>query len=474
MRSRMIGVLASVALVGGAAAVLDTVSQARGQLVAVASASKLKSHESGIQLTSSTITIPKSQVKKELAGVSASGIFKFKHATSPLTKLKPGKIMLLQGSDAEMVTKVSHSHGDLLVSTKTASLGQLIKKGTITFSGAPGFQNVFLAPTIASPTSSKTANDFARPTYPYVGRPPGTVIATAAGAPSVSAQGSAGAFGYSLTFTPASSTKLDISGVLCFQWGSICSNGPSNGLSLEANISGYIDVGNEKVGISVNGGAVTHSSINLNNLDAHLKITWTAARGTGPDSGGDPPVFHVPIGVDYTIPGEIPIYVKLQTALLVKLGISAKNSVMGGGVNLTSDGSATLNESGHSVSGTDPSGTIGGGFITPGSSGVHANSTLGASGLVLAVQFPKFGAGLGFRSANAIGYVDMITSLGQVTGSEVAGEFCSGYELDFSVGGGLEAQFGPFGVSSPRKILWPTDGKQKQEKYNVGAGCPTL
>jgi hypothetical protein len=462
-----------VALVGGVAAVSDAVSQARPAF-AVASASKLKSQESGIQLTSSTVTIPKSQVKKELAGVSASGIFKFKHPSSPLTELKPGKVMLLQGSDAEMVTKVSHSGGDLLVSTKTASLGQLIKKGTITFSGAPGFQNVFLAPTIGAPTSSKTANDFVRPSYPYVGTPPGKLTATAADGPSVSAQGSAGAFGYSLTFTPASSTRLNISGVLCFQWGSICSNGPSNGLSLEANISGFVDVGNEKVGISVNGGAVTHSSISLDNLSADLKITWTGVRGTGPDSGGDPPVFHVPIGVDYTIPGEIPIYVKLQTAILVKLGISAKNSIMGGGVNLTSDGSATLNESGHSVSGTDPSGTISGGFITPGSSGVHQNSTLGASGLVVAIQFPKFGAGLGFRSANAIGYVDMITSLGQVTGSEVADQFCSSYALDFSVGGGLEAQFGPFGASSPRKILWPTNGQQKMEKYNYGIGCPTI
>jgi len=452
----------------------DAVSQARPAF-AVASASKLKSHESGIQLTSSTVTISKSQVKKELAGVSASGIFKFKHPTSPLTKLKPGKIMLLQGSDAEMVTKVSHSHGDLLVSTKTASLGQLIKKGTITFSGAPGFQNIFLAPTIASPTSSKTANDFERPGYPYVGGPPGRVIATAAGAPSVSAQGTAGLFGYSLTFTPSSSTKLDIAGVICFGWGAVCSNGPSNGLSLEANISGYIDVGNEKVGLTVNGGAVTNSSINLSNLDAHLKITWVAARGTGPDSGGDPPVFHLPIGIDYTIPGEIPIYVKLQTALLIKMGISAQNSVLGGGIMLNSDGSATLNQSGHSVSGNDPSGTIGGDWIAPGTDGVHQNSTPGASGATVAIQFPKFGAGLGFRSANAIGYIDMITSLGQVTGSEVAGEFCSSYALDFSVGGGLEAQFGPFGVSSPRKTLWPPAGSNKgTTTYKVGLGCPTI
>jgi hypothetical protein len=432
----------------------------------LAAAPKLTTHETGVKFTSKTIVVPKRTVKKDLIGVSAKGEFKFKRPAGVLAKLKPGKIMLLKGSDAVLVTKVRHSHGKLLVYTKAASLPQLIKAGKITFSGAPNFRDAFVSPEI---TSSRFAGDLEAPRYPYVGSPPGERTAGAAGF-TFSVQGSSSSlpFGYSLSFTP-SANRLDVSGTLCFQWGSICSNGPSNGLSLEANLSGYIDVGSDSAAISVNGGRITHSSFGLHDLHAHLKLTYTGARGTGPDSGGDPPVFHLPVGIDYTIPGSIPIYIKVQTAILIKLGMSSKNTVLRGGVEYDSSGSDSIVQNGSKVSetgsGTGPSGQI----LDHTDGGTGPSVALGAGGVVVAVQFPKLGVGLGVRALNGIGYLDMITSVGGTNAGAVAGGGCT-YDLDWSEGGGFEAQAGPFGLSSPRKILIPKDGKEFQRSFNA-PGC---
>jgi hypothetical protein len=421
----------------------------------------ISSSETGIRFTSNTVAIPSATVHSDLIAVSKTGVFKFKRAAGPLARLKPGKVMFLKGSDALLVTKISHSGHQLLVSTKPASLPQLIKAGKIKFSGKPNFDHAFAAPIVVS-TSAADARAFKRPTYPYVG------MAPARSASTISIQGSAGPFGYSLSFTP-DVNKLDVSGVICFQWGSICSNGPSNGLSLEVNISGYIDVGKDAASIAVNGGRITNSNISLTDLHAHLKLTYTAARGTGPDSGGDPPVFHLPVGIDYTIPGELPIYVKLQTAVLIKLGLSSKNSVLRGGVSYDSTGSDIVTDSGSKVSGTgsgkDPSGEI----LDHSDGGTGSTVALGAGGVVVAVQFPKLGVGLGFRSVNAIGYVDMITAVGQTAAGAIAGGGCT-YDLDWSEGGGFEAQAGPIGLSTPRKILIPTNGKQFSKQFSA-PGC---
>lgn len=431
----------------------------------VSASASITSSETGIRFTSKTVAIPSATVHRYLIGVSKTGVFKFRRAAGPLARLKPGKVMFLKGSDALLVTRIRHSGHLLLVSTKPASLPQLIRAGKIRFSGRPNFDHVFAAP-IVVPPGKAGAPAFVRPAYPYVGMPP----ARSAKAPSItiSVQGSSGPFGYSLSFTP-DVNKLEVSGVICFQWGSICSNGPSNGLSLEVNISGYIDVGKDAASIAVNGGRITHSSVSLTDLHAHLKLTYTAARGTGPDSGGDPPVFRLPVGIDYTIPGELPIYLKVQTAVLIKLGLSSRNSVLRGGVRYDSTGSDTVVDGGSKVSGSgsgkDPKGEI----LDNSDGGTGPTVALGAGGVVVAVQFPKLGVGLGTRAVNAIGYLDMITALGQTAAGSIAGGGCT-YDLDWSEGGGFELQAGPIGLSTPRKILIPTNGKQFSKQFNV-PGC---
>lgn len=436
-------------------------------VVHTASGAQIRANESGIRLTAKTVIVARSTVKQNLLGIAANGTFKFRRAAGALAQLKVGKVMLLQGSDALLVTRLSHSRGNLLVSTRPAQLTDVISKGKITFSGKPDAHKAILNRIVTAP-GTHPATDFMAPMYPYVG----SERAFAAAGPALSAQGSSGLFGYSFTFTPSSPSRLDVSGTFCFISGSVCGNGPANGLSAEVNLTGYIDAGEASGGITVNGGSVTNSSISLKSLAAHAHLTYTIARGTGAAENGDPPVFRVPIGIDYTIPGEIPIYLKLQTAILLKLGVSSKNAVIHGGVDVNTSGSDTIAQNGKTVSSSESGDQVSGTILTQSDGGVPPSESLAPSGTVVAVQFPKLGVGLGFTSANGIAYIDMVSSIGQTVGSAIGGMFCSSYDVVVTIGAGLEAQIGlgklGLSLASPKKTLY----EKKAQTHDPG--CPQV
>jgi hypothetical protein len=439
-------------------------------LAGPASAGATVTKRKRVKLTAKTVVVSPATVRRNLTGISKDGkTFRFKHAAGRLGDLHKGSIMLLKGRDVAKVTKVKHRGGKLLVVTKPAKVTDVIKSGTIHFKGKPDVRKAFLATTTA-PTGARAtaaAASFAPPSYPYVGRPLNRLTATGESGPSISAQGSKGPFGYSLTFTPKSRTRIDISGVLCFQYGSVCSNGPSNGTSAEVNVDGYIDTGQQEVGVTVDGGSITDSSLAIKNLSGEAKINYTISRGQG-DADKSPPIFRVPLGVDYSVPVGpygVPMYFKLQTALLLKLGAPSKNAVIRGGADVTTKGaSETIGTKGKHVTTKQTGGSSVLDVLTR-ANGTGLSESLAPTGAVVAVQFPKIGAGLGTRAFNGIGYIDLVTSMGQTVGSALAGQLCSSYDLVFTVGAGLEAQFGPFGVASPKKTLY------ERQQHVAEPGC---
>jgi hypothetical protein len=404
------------------------------------------------------VSVDRATVSKNLIGIAQDGTFKFKSSVGMLARLKGGKVMLLKGSDALLVTGISHGKGKLLlVHTKPAGLTDVLSSGHITFTGTPDFRKAFLHQIVA-PRGAHASPRFLPPSYPYVGTPAMHSAASGAAPPSFSAQGSSGLFGYSLTFTPVTSTRLDVSGTLCFVSGSVCGNGRSNGLSAEINLSGYIDAGAASGGFSVNGGSVTGSTISLKSLKAHAHLTYTVSKGTGPATSGDPPVFRVPIAIDYTIPGEIPIYIKLQAAVLLRLGVSSKNAVINGGVNFDTVGSDSITQHGSTISDSETGDAVQAKILDQSNGGVPPSISAAPSGTVVAVQFPKLGVGLGVTSVNGIAYVDVVSAVGQTTGGAVGGMYCSSYNVDISVNAGLEAQIGlgklGLSVASAKKNLY--------------------
>jgi hypothetical protein len=417
--------------------------------------------------------ISRSTVRSDLDSVSVDGsIFRFKHPSRALRSLRKGKVMLLQGSDVRYVTKVAHKGRLLVVTTQPATLPQVIGSGKLTVKTRVDFRKAFLV-RLAPNTRARAARDgtvFVKPSYPYVGSAPGAHIA-ADQPPRFSIGGSSGRWSYAFTLLPVSSSRVNVKGTICYGTlgvpdqavGAGCGSRPS-GISASVFVDGFIDAGQEDASLSLDGGSLTQGAFTLGSLKTGFRLNYAVARGDGDQANADPPVFKLPFTLDETIPvaGVIPLYFKFTGAILLKLGLSAKHTVLKGGAAATGDGSMTMAESHGKPSGDVQGGDVGG-AIQP-----QQSTSLGNSGAVVALQFPKFGVGLGVSSFYGIAYVDLITSLGQAAGAEVAGNPCSVYDLAVSIGGGFEAEAGPlpFAFSFRHEFLsYPVEGGTKQLHY---------
>jgi hypothetical protein len=465
----MAGVAGAVAMACGCFGGCAAASTAAPQRQATRTASA-RTAGASVVLTPRTVVIDRATVNRHLVGISTDGnTFQFKRPTGSLTTLKAGRVLILAGSAAAVVVKVSHRHGRLLVKTKPATVSDVIRSAHIQSTGKPDFKRAFLirpesgALTPQKKSGARARTQFIAPYYPYVGRPGAGLARTAEGGFTVA--GSKDPFGFKVTFLPSSQTKIGVSGTICSGRGGVCSNGPSNGLSAEVSFSGYVDLGKASEKLSVNGGSPTQFAMHLLNLKAHGKFSYTISRGQDQGGQADPPIIHLPVGVGFPVPGlaflPVPLYFKLQLGLLLKLGFTSKNAVIRGGATVDTAGSESLADD-HGTFSASGSGDTAQATIQPGNSISPA-----PAGTVMALQLPKIGIGLGVNGANGIGYVDNVDSMGQTTGSAIAGMFCANYDLYVSIGGGFEAQLGPLALATPKHLY--LDNKHFQLTQ---PGCP--
>ncbi|HEY6396260.1 MAG TPA: hypothetical protein VIX82_02280 [Solirubrobacteraceae bacterium] len=429
------------------------VSLVAGALPATPAAAKPPS----VHLSSRVVVVSAATVRRYLAGVSADGhTLRFRHAAGGLARLRAGSVMLIPGSDALGVVVVRHAHGQLIVMTKAATLTQMMTSGSIQYHGRPNVRAAF--PVHLNTGISARAAFFG----PAARFGPG-VIPAAAG--SFTAQGSVGHYGFVLTFTPASSSRLDISGTICYQWGAVCSAGPSRGFSAQLNVNGYIDVGQADVGLTMTNGHVDQSLFSLKNLLLHTHFTYTIISGDQKDHG-NPPLLRLPFGVDFTIPGPsgIPLYLKVQLALLLKFGIPSYGAVLRGGMNVTSGGTDTIAKNGAGVSAAGSGEQVNGTALTHQAGDVGPSQSNLPSAVVVGFE-GQVGAGVGVTMGNLIGFLNGVSVVTQRTAPAfggLAGVDCSIYHVAYSVSMGFGGQLGPFSFTGPPKTLVDRQGDVKE------------
>jgi len=432
--------------------------------------SSLHSTDKDVHFKAGVVKVSRATVQHDLIGIAdktggtkkkpvVEGVFEFKSASGPLAHVHKGSVVLLQGSNVLMVESVAHKGGKLLLTTIPAELTQLVSSGKFTFNGAPNWKGASAEPVVTGvPSTRKGALVFHAPGYPYVARRGG---ADRPDAGTFTIQGGSGPFGYSLNFTPDGANREKLSGTICVGVGSICGNGPANGVDAELNLSGFVDFSDLSGGVDVSTGSVTGSDFHIKSLATGMKLTYKVVRADGANENLDPPVLHIPLGVDMTIPGDIPLYVKLQLGVLVKFGLTSKNSVIYGGVSLDTSGSSdNVKLAGKSADGSESGDSANGDFLDASDGGTPPSVNLGPAGIVVAVQFPKIGFGLGWTSLNGLAYVDVITSLGETAPGAIDELMpCTHYVVDYSIGTGFEAQLGGgklgLAFATPRTVLYP-------------------
>jgi hypothetical protein len=372
----------------------------------------------GVVLTSRTVVVPPALVKQELVKVVGQGSeYEFRGDPAPLSSLGPGKVLLLEGLDAGVVTGLRHVSGNLVVDTTPATLTDIVRSGTIAAAGKPDFAAGHSLPD-----------------------PPGVAITWQDTSEKTS--------GFNYKFgVNAATDGLHIVGVGCYHFialsGSSCSN-HNFGVGLAMELDALLNFARFDAVIDVSDSKVTGGSFRLYGVDGKWKIAYTGVRGDGNELSGTLPVIRLPFYWEFPIPNpwEIPLYMKVQLAFLAHIAFASKNSFVEGGYQEDFKGSDTLNGS-----------TAGSGKPTVSGSGTNALEvegvsekpfvSPGAAAVAFAFQV-RLGPGFGVRNANVLYYFSAVDSMGEVTGSQVALQDCATMQQVVTFSGNWEAQLEGF------------------------------
>jgi hypothetical protein len=401
--------------------------------------------------TANTVVIPRAVVRAQLIGIAPGGIFKFKRAAGPLAQLKPGKVMLLQGSAAGIVTAARTQNHHLIVSTRDATLGQVVRSGTIAINVAPDFRKAFTAP-INFPDSGASAAREVAPVFSAPGAPY-LPAARTADAGTLAIQGGSGPWGYSISGSVKGPHQLDLSGTIClgYQGADDCGNGPSKAVAVAIGLSGTLDLSKLTGDVQVEHGTVKKLSAAFGGLTSSFKMNYTFSRGDGDVQAKFPPV-HLPFGIDIPIPNPyLPLFARIQLgALLQVLSKPAKNTVSHGAMSGQIQGNATASERGGKAGPGAAGGDRATGEVDAGDQGLGIS--LAPLGIDVTLQ-AKVGLALGVSVANLMGFTDFTQTIGQEQSSAIAGGFCSSYigVLDWGVGLGAELGGGILGAQLQKR-----------------------
>ena len=445
-----------------------------------------------VTFTPNTVVITPSQVSSSLRSVSADGsTYTFSNSSGKLGDLAKGKVMLLEGFDAAVVTGVQHSGSSLVVSTAPAELSDIVQSGSIHVDAPPDYSDAF-----GTDTSDASAGSSASTTAwsPNVGG--GPVVLSAArvgatahsdavlGAPRLGAMGrpeampdGLGGHGWNYTgHDPTGKLTYSISLVASAEglqaYGGFCYSSDGSGnvsgtcggpVSLSGQLNGTVSWSNAVSVLDVTKGQPPKGNFSLSGLTFKLHVTYTALRKDGTQISAKLPPFNLPFSFEMPVCpppafcGGVPLYTKNELSLLLTLGISSKDAVIRGGFTMIVSGpGSVVDQSGFKViAGSSSSFHLSGKF-DPGTS-----VTLGASAVEVALQ-DKVSLGLGIKWLNAMFYIALIAAIGQVTGSEVASEFCQNFYAAFTIKGGAEVQLWIFKVPLVAVTLWTKSEKMTQ------------
>jgi hypothetical protein len=426
-----------VALVSYAPPSLATVQRTSSHLDASFMSRRTGVLSQRVAMAPGVVVVGAATVAANLVSVSSDGsTFVFKSSAGALGQLAPGKVMLLQGYTVGVVVSASHSGSRLTVTTRPAALTDIFKTANISFSQPIDFSHVFGTLSSSSDPADRMSalhpqvalKGAANPVIPDVGL-------------SYSDKGP-GDFSYGVSVSPTLS-RLNWSVTGCvgasFLSGKTCA-GSSTGLSMSADLSGYIARAKLSGDFDISNGRNVRSSFSFLSTGG-VAITYQILDPAKGDF--KLPVLRIPMSFDipFAVAG-VPMLLKVSFALLITVALSAKSSTVRGGEQLTYGGAEAVTESGGSDSPVPSAMKVAGSFLTS-----KPSVTLSSAAVEVASQM-KVGFGPALAGANILGYGDVIVAIGQTTGSLVAGLPCSTFYLTVSGHAYMEAQVSIWTIAS--------------------------
>ena len=406
---------------------------AAGLVVACSSASKPGSESaipSSIALTPQAVVLSAGATAIKSASQDGTGLTL--DASSPgAADLKPGSVLVIPGVVVVKVADVKREGGTVVVTAAPARITDLIKNGNITWkptrvsyrggtvrsfktgAKAPGAQSRY------EPGAAHIAlARFDRPAF----EPPmdgGRYT------------GKIGEYSYDVGFNGADS-RIDADGHV---------TGNVNGVNIDIVVKGYLS--NFEIGgrVEVENGTADNLNLLLEKLTGEVELTGTASREAG---GAHPGQTLLEIPMSYEFPlviDGIPFVVTLKFALLLNEGITS----VGGSSTITAklhlNGSQGADWTLPGEPKTEPKPKAEGDMGLDFDLERDVGTGLGPQALLVAMQYPKLGFGLGWGSTHAGPFIDVVTAASITSSGATALIPCQKGQIVVTGSVGLEVEF---------------------------------
>lgn len=220
--------------------------------------------------------------------------------------------------------------------------------------------------------------------------------------------------------------------------------------------------------LDVVGGVVRGGRFEVGSLSGSVELKATARFTNGEKSFDD--LIKVPWEESYpVIISGIPFYVSLKASLSATPSFTTSPAELGASLKISFDGNGgwTLQDRALSPIAElvlreveSPTST--------------ALSTFGAAGMVVALQLPRIGFGLGFGPISAGVFVDLVTSVGYTTTGAHAMAQCDRFDMSLVGRAGIEQKFGllGFGIDNEASAKVDLAKSSTTHVFPPTAACP--
>ena len=163
------------------------------------------------------------------------------------------------------------------------------------------------------------------------------------------------------------------------------------------------------------GGSLAQFGAHFKDMKGNVELEFVGRLGQPGNGAVSVPVVNVPVVMNIPVPVEgIPLIVQVASNFMVKVFLAGNHATQhfsthfqfGGGAGLDSTSKGTNSEG--NLSSSEPE------------VGEKTAMSPGTSGLVLAVQLPRFGLGIGFLGASGMAYMDFVHVLTMTNSAAVA------------------------------------------------------
>lgn len=163
------------------------------------------------------------------------------------------------------------------------------------------------------------------------------------------------------------------------------------------------------------GGSLTQFAAHFRDMKGNVELEFVGRLGQGGNGAVSVPVVNVPVVMNIPVPVEgIPLVVQFATNFMVKLFLAGNHATQHFTTHFQFNGGAGLDSTSN---GTNTEGNL---SSSKPEVGEKTAMSPGTSGLVLAVQLPRFGLGIGFLGSHAMAYMDLVHVLTMTNSAAVA------------------------------------------------------